>query len=383
MDLSLTERQARIRERIRAFTAEHVTPFADTWDRAERFPREVLQALGREGFLGVPVPERWGGAGEDYLAYVLVLEELSRADAGLGVTVAVHTSVGTLPILASGSDEQKERLLPRLARGELIGAFSVTEPEAGSDVSAVTTSAVRDDEGFVLDGVKRFVSNGGIAGSVILIARSSREASPGRALSAFILEPPLPGLSVSPEYHKLGIRSASTTGLKLRQVHVPEDSLLGDEGQGFAIALATLDGGRIGIAAQAVGIAQAALDLAVAYAKQRRQFGRRLGELQAIQWKLADVDLALDAARLLTYRAAWLAGEGRPHGAEAAKAKLFASEAARTAANEAVQILGGVGYLQGRGAERLYRDAKVTEIYEGTSEIQRLVIARALLRDVT
>ena len=379
MDFELTPAQRRVREEIREFAARSIIPFARTWDRARIFPRDVFRELGARGYMGLPVPRQWGGTGEDYLAYAVLLEELSRADAGVGVTVAVHTSVGTLPLLAWGTDEQKAALVPPLARGEVLGAFSVTEPRAGSDMAAVVTRAQPEEQGYRLDGAKRFVTNGGHAGSIILVARTADEGPAKRALSAFVLEPPLPGLEITGEYAKLGIRSSSTVGLRLRGVSVPAERRLGSEGQGLVIALQALDGGRVGIAAQALGIAQAAYDLALAYAKQRQQFGGSLSRLQAIQWKLADMGVALEAARLLTYRAAWLAAADRPFGPEAAMAKLHASETARSLTNEAVQILGGVGYLEEYGAERLYRDAKVTEIYEGTSEIQRLVIARALL----
>jgi alkylation response protein AidB-like acyl-CoA dehydrogenase len=327
--------------------------------------------------MGVCIPEGYGGAGADFLSYILVLEELSRADAGVGVTVAVHTSAVTLPIAGFGSDEQRSRFVPPLARGESIGAFALTEPEAGSDAGSLRTAAVADADGWTITGTKQWITNGGFGGTVLLFARTDPETPGPKGISAFVLDGDQ--VRVTREEEKLGLNSSSTVDLAIEGAQVGRDRLLHEEGKGFNVAMATLDGGRIGIAAQALGIAQAAYDVAREYALERRQFGKRIGEFQAIQWKLADMATEIDAARLLVYRAAWLKQEGRPHTEAGAKAKLFASEMARRQTAEAIQILGGYGYTKEFPVERYYRDAKITEIYEGTSEIQRLVIARSIL----
>jgi alkylation response protein AidB-like acyl-CoA dehydrogenase len=308
---------------------------------------------------------------------VLVLEELSRADAGVGVTVAVHTSACTLPIVAFGTPEQQARFVPPLARGERIGAFALTESGSGSDAGALTTRAERIDGGWRITGTKQWITNGGFGGTVLLFARTDAATKGARGVSAFLVDGT--DVEVTHEAEKLGLNSSQTVDLSLDGVRVDGDRLLHEEGRGFRVAMATLDGGRIGIAAQAVGIAQAGYDVACAYAKERVAFGRRIGEFEAIQWKLADMSTQIDAARLLTYRAAWLKDHGKPHTEAGAKAKLFASEMARRQTAEAIQVLGGYGYTKEFPVERYYRDAKVTEIYEGTSEIQRLVIARELL----
>jgi alkylation response protein AidB-like acyl-CoA dehydrogenase len=377
MDFSLTPEQREIRSLAREVADAEIRPHAAAWDRERRFPAEVVAKLGELGLLGVCVPEELGGAGADFLAYVLVLEELSRADAGVGVTVAVHTSAATLPILAFGEEEQVERFVPPLARGETLGAFALTEPDSGSDAGSLRTAAVPEGDGWRLTGQKQWITNGGHAGTFLLFARSDPSTEGPRGISAFLLD--REHVEVVREEEKLGLNSSSTVDLRLDGVLVGRDRLLHEERKGFAVAMATLDGGRIGIAAQAVGIAQAAFETARAYALERRQFGRRLADHQAIAFKLADMATEIDAARLLTYRAAWLKATGRPHAAEGAKAKLFASEVARRQTAEAIQVLGGYGYTKEFPVERYYRDAKVTEIYEGTSEVQRLVIARSLL----
>jgi alkylation response protein AidB-like acyl-CoA dehydrogenase len=308
---------------------------------------------------------------------VLVLEELSRADAGVGVTVAVHTSAATLPILAFGTDEQRARFVPPLAGGQVLGAFALTEPGSGSDAGSLRTVAEPDGDGWVLTGSKQWITNGSRAGTFVLFARTDPETAGARGVSCFVLD--AEHVRITREEEKLGLNSSTTSDLVLEGARVERDRLLHEEGRGFRVAMATLDGGRIGIAAQALGIAQAAFDVASSYAREREQFGRPIGQFQAIQWKLADMATELDAARLLTYRAAWLKQEGRLHAAEGAKAKLFASETARRQTAEAIQILGGYGYTKEFPVERYYRDAKITEIYEGTSEIQRLVIARSIL----
>jgi alkylation response protein AidB-like acyl-CoA dehydrogenase len=363
----LTDEQRAIRDLARRFADEVVAPQAPEWDREHRFPRELFGRLGELGLMGVCVPTEHGGAGADYLAYVLVLEELSRADAGVGVTVAVHTGAGTLPILAHGTDEQVDRLVPALARGDELAAFALTEAEAGSDAAALRT-AVRDGR---VTGAKQWITNGSHADVVLVFARDEDDR-----IGAHVVRRDAPGFAAVREEDKLGLNSSSTADLVFAQT--PAEPL-GEPGAGMRIALSTLDGGRIGIAAQATGIAQAALDLASGYARERRAFGRPIGGFQAIQHRLADMQTEIEAARALTWRAARLKAAGRPHTVEGAQAKLFASAVARRQTGEAIQVLGGYGYTKEFPAERYYRDAKVTEIYEGTSEIQRLVIARALL----
>ena len=326
--------------------------------------------------MGVCIPEEYGGAGADFLSYILVLEEISRADAGVGVTVAVHTSAVTLPILTFGSDEQRARFVPPLARGDAIGAFALTEPESGSDAASLRTRADATGDGWQISGTKQFISTAEHAGTFLLFARTDQDTPGARGVSAFILD--AEHIRVTGREEKLGLNSSVTNSIAV-DAAVERDRLLHEEGRGFHVAMATLDGGRIGIAAQALGIAQAAYDVARAYALERRQFGKRIGEFEAVQWKLADMSTELDAARLLVYRAAWLKQQGEPHTEAGAKAKVFASEMARRHSGEAIQILGGYGYTTEFPVERYYRDARVTEIYEGTSEIQRLVIARTIL----
>jgi alkylation response protein AidB-like acyl-CoA dehydrogenase len=377
VDFELTPEQREIQRLARELADAEIVPNAGAWDRDHRFPAELFPRLAEIGLMGVCVPEEYGGAGADFLSYVLVLEELSRADAGVGVTVAVHTSATTLPILTFGTDEQKSRFVPPLARGEQIGAFALTESGSGSDAGSLRTRADPTADGWTLTGAKQWITNGSVAGTFVLFARTDRSTGGARGISCFVLDSA--HVRVTREEEKLGLNSSTTSDLALDGAEVGRDRLLHDEGRGFRVAMSTLDGGRIGIAAQALGIAQAAYDVARAYALEREQFGRRIADFQAIQWKLADMATEIDAARLLVYRAAWLKQEGRPHTAEGAKAKLFASEMARRQTAEAIQVLGGYGYTKEFPVERYYRDAKVTEIYEGTSEIQRLVIARSIL----
>jgi len=377
MNFELTADQRAIQELTRELAEAEIVPNATSWDREHRFPDELYPKLADLSLMGVCVPEEYGGGGADFLSYVLVLEELSRADAGVGVTVAVHTSATTLPILSFGTEEQKSRFVPPLARGEQLGAFALTESGSGSDAGSLRTVAEPEADGWAITGSKQWITNGSRAGTFVLFARTDPATAGARGISCFILD--AEHVRVTREEEKLGLNSSTTSDLALERAHVGRDRLLHDENRGFRVAMATLDGGRIGIAAQALGIAQAAYDVARSYATEREQFGRRIGDFQAIQWKLADMATEIDAARLLTYRAAWLKEDGRPHTAEGAKAKLFASEMARRQTAEAIQILGGVGYTKEFPVERFYRDAKITEIYEGTSEIQRLVIARSIL----
>jgi alkylation response protein AidB-like acyl-CoA dehydrogenase len=365
----LTDEQREIRALARRFADEEIAPAAAQWDREHVFPREVFTHLGELGLMGVCVPEEHGGAGADFLSYVLVLEELSRADAGVGVTVAVHTSAGTLPLLAHGSDEQIGRLVPPLAQGHELAAFALTESGSGSDAGAMRTRADADAK---LTGTKQWTTNGSHAHTFLVFARDPERPS------AFVVRRGAGGFRVTREEEKMGLNSSSTADLSFEDT---PGERLGSAGEGMRVALRTLDGGRIGIGAQAVGIAQAALDVATAYARERNAFGGPIARLGAIQQKLADMQTEVEAARALVWRAARLKQAGKPHSVEGAQAKLFASAVARRQTGEAIQVLGGYGYTKEFPAERYYRDAKVTEIYEGTSEIQRLVIARALLGD--
>jgi len=376
VDFELAAEQREIQAVARDFAAAEIEPHAAEWDRAHGFPRSLLERLGELGLLGVCVPEEHGGAGADFLSYILVLEELSRADAGVGVTVAVHTSACTLPLLAFGTDEQRARFVPPLARGEAIGCFALTEPGSGSDAGALLTSAERVGGGWHVRGSKQWITNASLGGTVLLFARTDPSTRSARGVSAFVLD--TAQVEITRTEEKLGLNSSATNDIAVDAV-VEDDRMLGELHHGFRIAMSTLDGGRIGIAAQAVGIAQAAYDVARGYALEREAFGHRIGDYQAIQHKLANMSMEIDAARLLTLRAAWLKDQGRPHTEAGAKAKLFASEMARRQTAEAIQVLGGYGYTKEFPVERYYRDAKVTEIYEGTSEIQRLVIARSIL----
>ena len=380
MDFDLTQDQREIQALTRELAQAEIDPHAAEWDREHRFPLELFQRLAELGLMGVCVPEEYGGAGADFLSYILVLEELSRADAGVGVTVAVHTSAATLPILSYGTDEQKSRFVPPLARGEQLGAFALTEAEAGSDAGALRTTAEAVGDGWKITGAKQWITNGRHAGTFILFARTDPETAGARGVSAFILD--ADHIRVTRDEEKLGLNSSVTNDIVIEGARVGRDRLLHEENRGFRVAMGTLDGGRIGIAAQALGIAQAGYEVARAYASERQAFGHRIADFQAIQHKLANMSMEIDAARLLVYRAAWLKQQGRRHTEEGAKAKLFASEMARRQTAEAIQILGGYGYTKEFPLERYYRDAKVTEIYEGTSEVQRLVIARELLKEI-
>jgi alkylation response protein AidB-like acyl-CoA dehydrogenase len=378
VDFELTPEQREIQALARDFAQAEIEPNASAWDRAHGFPRELIASLAELGLMGVCVPEALGGAGASFLSYILVLEELSRAVAGVGVTVAVHTSACTLPIVQFGTDAQRKEFVPPLARGERVGCFALTESGSGSDAGALTSRAEAVDGGWHLTGAKQWITNASLGGTLLLFARTDCATRSARGVSGFIVD--TEHVSITRTEEKLGLNSSVTNDIAIDTV-IDADRLIGDLHHGFRIAMATLDGGRIGIAAQAVGIAQAAFDVALEYAHERHAFGQRIAEFQAIQHKLANMSMEIDAARLLTYRAAWLKDQGRPHTEAGAKAKLYASEMARRQTAEAIQVLGGYGYTKEFPVERYYRDAKVTEIYEGTSEIQRLVIARALLKD--
>jgi len=377
-DLTLSEEQELVRRTAREWARERVLPLAAEIDEKGEVPRALVREMGELGFMGIDVPERWGGAGLDMVSYVLVMEEVDRACASTGVTLGSHVSLACAPILRYGTDAQKERYLTPLARGAKLGCFALSEPGSGSDAAAMRLSARRDGDAWVLNGSKNFITNGAFADVTVVFAQTDpRQRHKG--IAAFIVEKGSAGFTVGKLEKKLGIRGSDTAQLHFADVRVPDEQRLGEVGEGFTIALSTLDGGRVGIAAQAVGIARACLEDSLAYAQERHAFGQRVADFQAIQAKLADMATEIDAARLLTWRAAAMRDRGEQYVAEAAMAKLFASDVAVRAARECVQIFGGYGYLRDFPAERHYRDAKITEIYEGTSEIMQLVIAEDML----
>lgn len=381
MNLDLTDDERLVQQTARDFAEKELKPLAAKIDRDEEVPRRVLDQLAELGFLGVITPETYGGSGLTNFCLTLILVEINRVCASTGVTLSVHSSLAQSPILKSGSEEQKRKYLPKLAKGEWIGAYSLSEPVSGSDAAALITTAVRDGDSYVFNGTKNFVTNGGFADVFIVFARTARDPKLKHgAISAFIVERGTKGFEAGKPEKKLGIRGSSTTNLFFEDCRVPAANRLGEEGDGFKIAMQTLDGGRIGIAAQALGIAQACLEESVKYAKERKQFGTEIANFQAIQWKIANMAMDIDAARLLIYRAARLRDLGGPHTVEASMAKLFASKIANDHATQAVQIHGGVGYVKDFPVERFFRDAKITEIYEGTSEVQRIVLSKHLLR---
>jgi butyryl-CoA dehydrogenase len=354
-------------------------PIAAEIDRDHRFPAELLPRLAEMNLMGMTFPEKEGGAGADYVSYVIAVEEISRACASTGIIMSSHNSLATWPIYTFGTRAQKDQYLHDMTSGRRLGAFALTEPAAGTDAAAGTTTATPTADGYALNGSKMFISNAPHAEVYIVFAKTDPDRGT-RGISAFIVEKDTPGFAVGEAEHKMGIRGSSTPPLYFTDCRVPKEALLGEEGEGFKIAMATLDGGRIGVSAQALGIAQAALEASVDYAKERVQFGKPIANLQAIQWMIADSALEVDAARLLVYRAAACVASGRPYSTEGAMAKLFASETATRVAGRAIQIHGGYGYTEAYPVERNYRDAKITELYEGTSEVQRMVIARSALR---
>jgi butyryl-CoA dehydrogenase len=379
MDFELTDEQQLIRDAVREFAEAEVVPIAGEIDRDHRFPYELLPRLAEMNLMGMPYPEKLGGAGADYLSYIIAVEELSRACASTGIILSAHTSLATSPIYKFGTEDQQVRYIPDMASGRRLGAFALTEPAAGTDAAAGTATATLHADGYALNGSKMFITNAPYAEVYIVFAKTDPDRG-ARGMSAFIVEKDTPGFSVGEAEHKLGIRGSSTPPIYFTDCRIPREALLGAEGEGFKIAMQTLDGGRIGVSAQALGIAQAALDAAIAYAKERVQFGKPIASLQAIQWMIADMATEVDAARLLVYRAASCVDNGRPYSTEGAMAKLFASETATRVAGKAIQIHGGYGYTESYPVERNYRDAKITELYEGTSEVQRMVIARSALR---
>ncbi|QKS72792.1 acyl-CoA dehydrogenase [Paenalkalicoccus suaedae] len=378
MNFGLTDEQEMIRKMVRDFAKKEVEPTAAERDEEERFDRSLFDKMGELGLTGIPWPEEYGGIGADYVSYVIAVEELSRVCASTGVTLSAHISLAGWPIYTFGTDEQKQTFLRPMALGEKMGAYGLTEPGSGSDAASMKTTAVKDGDDYILNGSKIFITNGGEADIYVVFALTDPEAK-HKGCTAFIVEKDMVGFSMGKKERKLGIRSSPTLEIIMDNVRVPAANRLGDEGQGFKIAMMTLDGGRNGIAAQAVGIAQGALDASVDYAKERKQFGKPIGTMQGISFKLADMATKVEAARLLTYQAAWRESEKLPYGKESAMSKLFAGDISMEVTVEAVQVFGGYGYTKDYPVERYMRDAKITQIYEGTNEVQRLVISKMLL----
>lgn len=378
MKLELNEQQKMIQKMVREFAEKEVAPIAAELDKKGEYPTKTLEKMAKLGLLGVIIPTEYGGAGLDIITYVTVIEEISRKCASTGVITSVHNSLAAWPIMKYGSEEQKKKYLPILAKGEKIGAFAGTEPNAGSDLGAMQTTAVLKGDKYIISGDKTFITSGPKAGIIIVFALTDKSAG-SKGISAFIVENTMKGYKVGSIFDKMGINANLVSELIFEDMEVPKANLLGKEGEGFKIALSALDGGRIGIAAQAVGIAQAALDESITYSKQREQFGKPIAKFQAIQWMIADMATRIEAARYLVYNAAYIKDKGERFSKQAAMAKLFASETAMDAVIKAVQIHGGYGYTKEYTVERLFRDAKITEIYEGTSEVQRMVISANLL----
>jgi alkylation response protein AidB-like acyl-CoA dehydrogenase len=378
MDFALSPQHLEIRRTVRDFAEREIAPVAGELERRGEFPHEIIRRAAELGLLGVPYPEEVGGTGLDTLAYAITVEELARASGSVAIIVSAHTSLGCNPLYMAGTDEQKDRYLRPMAAGEVIGAYGLTEADAGSDSRGTRTRAHRDGEEWVLNGSKRFITNAGVAGTYIVTAVTDREVGSGK-ISAFIVPADTPGFSIGRMEEKMGLHASNTGELLFDDCRIPAGNLLGEEGEGDKLFLKTLDGGRIGIGAMALGLAQAAYEASSGYAKERRQFDRPIGSFQGVAFMIADMATQIDAARLLVYRAAWLKDAGKPYTTEAAMAKLFASEVSRQVTNDAVQVHGGYGYVAEYNVERYLRDAKLTEIGEGTSQIQRLVIARNLL----
>jgi alkylation response protein AidB-like acyl-CoA dehydrogenase len=381
MIFELTDEHKLMRQMVREFAEAEIAPGVAERDEEERFDRELMyDKLGELGLTGIVFPEKYGGAEADYLSYAIAVEELSRVCASTGVTLSAHLSLGANPIYLFGTEEQKQKYLVPLAEGSKMGAFGLTENSAGSDAGGTRTTATRDGDAWVLNGSKIFITNGGDAEIYVVFARSDKEAQKHHGISAFIVEKDTPGFSFGKKEQKMGIRSSPTMELVFDNCRIPAENLLGKEGSGFKIAMKTLDGGRIGIASQALGIAQGAFDAALAYSKERKQFGQTISDFQAVQFKLADMATEIEAARLLVYQSAYKASAGQPYSKESAMAKMYASDVAMRISTEAVQIFGGYGFTREFPVERMMRDAKITQIYEGTNEVQRVVIGAALTR---
>jgi alkylation response protein AidB-like acyl-CoA dehydrogenase len=381
MDFDLGDDHKLLRQSVREFARAEIAPYAQQWDKEERFPTELVPKLAKMGLLGIRIPEEYGGSGMDMRAYAICVEEVARVDGSTALTVASHNGLGTGHLLKFGSEEQKRRYLPMAASGQWLAAWALTEPGSGSDAAALRTTARRDGDEWILDGTKTFITQGSVGGFCVVLARSEAGKSKQQGITAFVVERGTPGFTASKHLLKLGCRSSDTAELTLDNVRVPDSARIGDVGHGFVDTMQILDRGRISIAAMALGLGYGALDKAVEYAKQRTAFGKAIAQFQAIQWMLADAKTELDAAALLTYRAAWLADRGEPFSRAAAMAKLFASEASTRACNGALQVHGGYGYVREFDVERHLRDAKLCEIGEGTSEVQRMVIAKHLLAD--
>lgn len=378
--MAFTDEQQMMRKMVRDFAEKEVAPGIDRMEKEDRFPIEVVRKMGELGLMGIPIPEKYGGSEMDFTSYILAINELSKVSATVGVILSVHTSVGTNPILYFGTEEQKQKYLPKLASGEYLGAFALTEPGAGSDAASLKTRAVKDGDDYILNGSKAFITNAEAADTFIVFARTNPDEPGSKGVSAFIIEKDMPGFSVGSVERKMGMHGSSTCTINFDQCRVPKENLLGEEGKGFSVAMANLNTGRIGIAAQALGIAEAALEYSVSYAKEREQFGKPIAKHQGLSFKLADMATEVEAAKLLVYEAARLQQEGKPCGKEVSMAKLWASKAAVNTSIEAVQVYGGYGYTEDYPVERLFRDAKVCEIYEGTSEIQKIVIGNHLMK---
>ncbi|MFD5851841.1 acyl-CoA dehydrogenase [Cytobacillus pseudoceanisediminis] len=376
MNLGFTEEQEMMRKMVRDFAQTEIAPFVEKMEQGE-FPREILRKMGELGLMGIPIPEKYGGSEMDFTSYIIAIHELSRVSATVGVILSVHTSVGTNPILYFGTEEQKQKYIPKLASGEYLGAFCLTEPSAGSDAGSLKSRAVKDGDHYVINGSKVFITNAGEADVYIVFASTNPELG-SKGISAFIVEKDTPGLVFGKDEHKMGLHGSRTLQLTFEDMRVPSENLLGNEGEGFKIAMANLDAGRIGIASQALGIAEAAFEAAASYAKERVQFGKPIAAQQGVGFKLADMATSVEAAKLLIYRAADMRQRGIKCGLEASMAKLFASKTAVDVSTEAIQVFGGYGYTEDYPVERYFRDAKITEIYEGTSEIQRIVISKQL-----
>jgi butyryl-CoA dehydrogenase len=379
MNFALTKEQEFVKQMVREFTINEVAPIAAEIDQTERFPSETVEKMARYHMLGIPIATKYGGAGGDNLSYIIAVEELSKACATTGVIVSAHTSLCAGPIDAFGTEEQKMKYLVPLAKGEKLGAFGLTEPNAGTDASEQQTTAILDGDNYILNGSKIFITNGGVADTFIVFAMTDKSKGT-KGITAFIVEKEFKGFSIGKHEDKLGIRASSTTELVFENCLVPKENMLGKEGRGFGIAMKTLDGGRIGVAAQALGIAEGALEEAVKYMKERKQFGKPLSAFQGLQWMVAELDVKIEATKLLVYKAAANKDAGLPYTVEAARAKLYASETAMEVTTKAVQIFGGYGYTKEYPVERMMRDAKITEIYEGTSQVQKMVIAASVLR---
>ncbi|UOE55386.1 acyl-CoA dehydrogenase [Bacillus sp. CMF12] len=376
MNLRFTEEQEMMRKMVRDFAQTEIAPFVEKMEQGE-FPREILRKMGELGLMGIPIPEKYGGSEMDFTSYIIAIHELSRVSATVGVILSVHTSVGTNPILYFGTEEQRQKYIPKLASGEYLGAFCLTEPSAGSDAGSLKSRAVKDGDHYVINGSKVFITNAGEADVYIVFASTNPELG-SKGISAFIVEKDTPGLVFGKDEHKMGLHGSRTLQLTFEDMRVPSENLLGNEGEGFKIAMANLDAGRIGIASQALGIAEAAFEAAASYAKERVQFGKPIAAQQGVGFKLADMATSVEAAKLLIYRAADMRQRGVKCGLEASMAKLFASKTAVDVTTEAIQVFGGYGYTEDYPVERYFRDAKITEIYEGTSEIQRIVISKQL-----